>query len=286
MELALGTVQFGLPYGVAGRDVAVPENEAIAILERAHAWGIRCLDTAAAYGDIEARLARLVQGRDFRVVSKLPALPGGLAPDEIEPWVRDCIELSRERLGSRLAALLFHRAEDLLEPHADRLWAAANEHATKMDVKLGVSCYGPATLAKVRERFPIAMVQLPGNAFDQSIRAWAGAWTGVEIHLRSVFLQGLLLMPESIAARRIPVAAAALNRWHAWCRRHDIAPLTAALGIAKGLPGASHCVVGVDDMAQLEAIATAWRDAPILEAHELAVDDDRVFDPRRWPPTI
>lgn len=282
MKLALGTVQFGLPYGVAGRDAAVPEREATAILERAHAWGIRCLDTAAAYGDIEARLVRLVQDRDFRVISKLPALPAGSKPHEVESWVRDSIDRSRERLGNHLDALLFHRAEDLLDIHGDRLWAAASAHATKLGIKLGVSCYGAATLAQVRARYPVQLAQVPGNAFDQSIRTLAGKFDDVEIHLRSAFLQGLLLMPEEAAARRVPPAAAALGHWHAWCRRHHIAPLNAALAIAKGLPGASHCVVGVDDLAQFEAIAVAWRDAAARDAPELAVDDERVVDPRCW----
>jgi hypothetical protein len=81
----------------------------------------------------------------------------------------------------------------------------------------------------------------------------------------------------------VPAAAAPLARWHAWTRERDLDPLVAALSLAKGLPGVTHCVVGVDDLAQFEAIAAAWAAAVPLRACELAVHDIDVIDPRRWP---
>ena len=53
--------------------------------------------------------------------------------------------------------------------------------------------------------------------------------------------------------------------------------------MVKALPGATHCVVGVDSLAQLEAIVAAWQAAPIIEAPELACNDQAVIDPRLWP---
>ncbi len=283
MELALGTVQFGLRYGVAGRATAVPEAEVRSILASAHALGVRVLDTAAAYGDIEARLAGLAGGHAFRIVSKLAPLPPGMTGADVGRWAAQAVARARERLGERLGALLFHRAEDLLDAQGERLWNACLQQVAGDGIALGVSCYAPATLAQVRERFPVALAQLPGNALDQRLRAAPGAVAGVEIHLRSIFLQGLLLLPEAAAAARVPAAAAMLARWHAWCRERALEPLSAALGVAKGLPGVHQFVVGVDSLEHLEAIASAWRSAEPIKAPELAVDDDAVVDPRRWP---
>ena len=75
VELALGTVQFGLTYGVAGRGEPVPEREIKDILALAWRAGVRTLDTASAYGDIEERLGGLMRDRAFKVTSKIPALP-------------------------------------------------------------------------------------------------------------------------------------------------------------------------------------------------------------------
>jgi len=133
----------------------------------------------------------------------------------------------------------------------------------------------------VRAVHPVALAQLPGNALDQRI---AQAPSAVPLHLRSALLQGLLLMPLAQASQRLPVAAAALAHWHAWCAERALAPLTAALGIVKGLPGVTHCVVGAETLPQFQAIARAWQDAPVLQAPELAVAEPAVIDPRTWKP--
>jgi aryl-alcohol dehydrogenase-like predicted oxidoreductase len=284
MELALGTVQFGLRYGVAGRGTAVPPVEVRAILERAHALGIRVLDTAAAYGDIEPRLAALADGLSFRIVSKLPPCPDGLNAEAAAAWAIHTLTQSRSRLGLALGTMLFHRAEDLLESRGDALWAACAPLAIAHGMRLGVSSYDSVTFERVRARFPVTIAQLPGNALDQRLRVVpTDGDTPLELHLRSAFLQGLLLMPEAEAARRVPAAAPALARWHAWCCARGHSALVAALGIVKGLPGVSHCVVGVNDLPQLEQIATAWAAAPALKAPELHTDDPDTIDPRRWP---
>lgn len=284
MELALGTAQFGLRYGVAGRGAAVPPSEVREILVRAYAVGIRVLDTASAYGNIEQRLASLADGLPFRIVSKVPRCPAELDAAAAASWVMDVVTQSCERLGPALCAMLFHRAEDLLEPRGDALWSACAPLAAARGFGLGVSAYDSATLDLVRARFPAAIAQLPGNAFDQRLRfAPLAGEPLLELHLRSAFLQGLLLMPEAEAARRVPAAAAALSRWHTWCRERGRSALAAALGIVKGLPGVSHCVVGVDDLPQLEQIAEAWTAAPVVDAPDLHTDDLDIIDPRRWP---
>jgi aryl-alcohol dehydrogenase-like predicted oxidoreductase len=287
MELALGTVQFGLRYGVAGRDTAVPSDEARAILRRAADLGVRLLDTASAYGDIEPRLAALADGLPLRIVSKLPACPAGLDGAAAAAWARAGLASSIDRLGAALAGFMFHRAEDLLELHGDTLWQACRPLAEAHGLALGVSCYAPDTLELVRARYPIALAQLPGNALDQRLASTQPATLAapLELHLRSAFLQGLLLMPQAAAVRRVPAAATALARWHAWCGARGLPPLVAALGLVKGLPAVSHCVVGVDDLAQLEEIAAAWGAAQPLWAPELQCNELAVVDPRQWPPS-
>jgi aryl-alcohol dehydrogenase-like predicted oxidoreductase len=281
MELALGTVQFGLPYGIAGRGAAVPEAEVRRILQIAHAGGIRLLDTAAAYGTIEERLPALCGGLQFRIVSKIPALPGGANLAVVETFVADAVRSARQRLGESLSTMLFHRAEDLLGPGADSAWRAALDAARPHQVQIGVSVYGPAEARAVQKRFAIEVVQVPANAFDQRLRE-ASSLNGVATHLRSVLLQGLLLMPASEAAARVPAAAEPLARWRRWCNERGLQTLQAALALVKGMGGASHAVIGVDSAAQLETILDAWQSSAPLTAPELACNNPDVIDPRRW----
>jgi aryl-alcohol dehydrogenase-like predicted oxidoreductase len=281
--LALGTVQFGMAYGVAGRGERVTDQEARAILKRAFDIGIRDLDTAVAYGDIESRLSSLAAGLRFSLTSKVPARQPGLTRAHAAAWVRATMTSSRERLGPGLRNMMFHRADDLLEPAADDLWAPAASWAREAGIRLGVSCYDPETLRRVGERYPVRVAQVPANALDQRLKGGvAGGADGLEIHVRSAFLQGLLLMPPEEAGRRVPAAVRALGRWHDWCVQAGLPPVEAALGIVKGFPGVDRCVVGVDSVAQLDEIAAAWERAPVLTADCLAEVDPDVVDPRRW----
>lgn len=280
-RLALGSVQFGLPYGIAGRDSPVEEPEIEAILESAARHGIRCVDTAPGYGRIESKLARLSGDADFDFVSKIPAIPSDLSPSAACDFVKQSAARSMERLGSRLKTLLFHHGPDLLESFGEEAWRALEETARGTGVTCGVSCYSPVDLAEIRARFPVSVAQIPGNAFDQRLRGAVGI-KGVELHIRSVFLQGLLLMPVNLARARLPVATAAFEAWDLWCRAHDLDRLVASLGVVKSLPQVGFCVVGVDSLAQFEEITAAWDRAPRIEAGILAVSDPEVIDPRRW----
>jgi aryl-alcohol dehydrogenase-like predicted oxidoreductase len=282
-QLAVGTVQFGMAYGVAGAKRAVPEDEARRILEISAAAGARLLDTAPAYGDIEQRLAMLCEGLPFSVVSKIPALPAEIAEREVGPWIEATILRSLQRLGGRLSVLLFHRADDLLGDRGDAAWRAASD-LLPPNVRLGVSGYSPDDVAAVCRRFPVSVAQLPGSAIDQRLNGAAGLsyLRGLEIHLRTVFLQGLLLMDSAVAARRVPGCGGALSRWQDWCRHRGIDRATAALAIARGLPGVGFCVIGMDSSAQAEEIVRAWSAAAPMSVPELASVDIDVIDPRRW----
>lgn len=283
VELALGTAQFGMTYGIAGRGTPVPPHEIREIVDCAAEFGIRAIDTAPAYGDIEERLAEYLDVQFFHVISKIPALPLLPGPAEAAEFVERSIRASRRLLGPRLRTVLFHRGADLLEQHGEAIWRAASDEAARVGVRLGVSCYAPAEAIAIRQKFPVAVTQLPGNAFDQRLlRDDAGTrLSEVEVHLRSIFLQGLLLLPEAAAAARVPSAARPLAAWHAWLSKRGISALQGALGIAKALPGVRYCVVGVDRRSQLEEIATAWETSVTL-APAVSTEDPDVIDPRRW----
>jgi aryl-alcohol dehydrogenase-like predicted oxidoreductase len=283
MRLALGTVQFGMAYGIAGSGRAVPDVEARRILQSAWQAGVRTLDTAAEYGDSEIKLAALCDGHEFEVVSKVPAIPTSLAPADAVAFALAAADRSRQRLGPLLRALMCHRADDLLGERGAAVREALQRWADREGVAFGSSCYDTQTLLALRDAGPITIAQLPANALDQRLQvALPAALPGLEIHLRSVFLQGLLLMPHDAARTRLPAAAAALQRWHAWVQAAGLEPLPAALAVARSFFAASTVVVGAETCAQFEAIADAWSSARPLPAPHLAETDPLVIDPRRW----
>lgn len=288
MDLALGTVQFGLAYGAVGSGVQVDDATAVSILDDAWQHGLRWLDTAAAYGDIEQRLAGLCGSKRFRIASKIRPLATAGDAGARAALMTGSVTQSLERLGDRLRVLMFHSAADLLADDGESLWAQARKLVQGRDIRLGVSCYSPIELLRLRERLDIEFAQLPANAFDQRLLqtlhdpAGRTRLDGVVIHVRSVFLQGLLLAPGR-GATRVPAAAAALQRWQARCDQADLEPTVAALGAVQPLPGVQACVVGVESLAQWQGIRQAWSRTRPLEWPDLACADPQVYDPRMWP---
>lgn len=281
-ELALGTVQFGLGYGIGGRDRPVEEAEARRILACAHDHGVRRLDTAPAYGDIEQRLRRLCGGRSFEIVSKVPSVPRGLSDAETVPFVIKSIETSRAALGDLLHGLIFHDIADLDGERGAAIWQAAASIAAQSGLKIGVSSYASARPSFELGEYPVEMVQLPGSALDQRVASWPAVERDYEISLRSIFLQGLLLMTSAQAKQRLPRAAPFVLRWLDWCQERRLTPVDGALSVAKGFAGVSYCLVGVDDIAQLREILAHWESATPIMAPELACADLSVIDPRQW----
>src|SRR5690606_1108063 len=122
-------------------------NDIRTILKSAAAAGVTRLDTAAAYGDIEERLARLVGDLPFSVVSKIPPLAPDLPAAERAPFVRQAIARSHARLGGMLVGILFHDAAAVLGDGGATLWAAAADKTDRLGIALGVSGYDPANIA-------------------------------------------------------------------------------------------------------------------------------------------
>jgi len=269
-------------YGIAGSGERVSDAQARAILATAWELGVRRLDTAPGYGDIEQRLTDLAAARKFEIVTKIPTLPAAIDPSASAEFVRRSLDRSLERLGEAIRGVLFHASGDLARANGPAAWDAAQEWCAMRSVALGVSVYGPDELAVLAAERPVAMAQLPANAFDQRIASSSIVDGAIELTVRSAFLQGLLLMDEADAARRLPAARKPLAKWHALCRARGINPLEAALGVVKGLRGIAYGAVGVDNAEQLSQIVAAWDAAPRLSAPELATEDPAVIDPRCW----
>jgi aryl-alcohol dehydrogenase-like predicted oxidoreductase len=187
---------------------------------------------------------------------------------------------SRQRLGAALHTLLFHTAANLDGARGQTIWQTVSDWAQKENIKLGASCYAPEEGINLHKRLGITIAQIPGNALDQRLHALSSP--GYEVHLRSAFLQGLLLVPKEEAKQKLPPAAKALDRWHAWCDKNGLSPLVGALSIVKGFAPVSAVVVGVDNPAHFLEITDAWEKAKPIKATELNEAEAAVIDPRQW----
>lgn len=284
-RLALGTAQFGQAYGVANSCGQVAPHAVAAILQLAAGQGVDTLDTAIAYGGSEAALGAAGVSA-WRVITKLPALPEGTG--DVARWVREQVQGSLARLRvAQLDGLLLHRPADLLGPCGGRLRdCLAGLKAAGMIAAAGVSIYDPRELDELWPQWQPEIVQAPCSVLDR--RLLHSGWLprlqrqGRRVHLRSVFLQGLLLMP---AGRRPAFFArwqGLLDRWLAWCAARGVSPLQAALGFVCAVPGAERVIVGVDSPEQLREVLVAERPGAFEPPADLCSDDRELLEPSRW----
>lgn len=294
-RIGLGTVQFGMDYGVSNCAGRPHESDVAAILEKAIGAGMRYLDTAAGYGEAEVLIGRhLSRGHRMRIVTKTPSSNDLIFRKKHRQWLIDEIEASCERLRiERLYGVLLHNASDLAKDGSEQLIAALHEVKSRGWVeRIGVSVYDADELAVAENCFCPELVQLPLNALDRRFVA-AGRLdrlkaSGAEVHARSVFLQGLLLMePASVPNSLAPVRTAICSLRERWTAQH-LSPVAGCLQVVLSHPEIDVAIVGVNRLSELneiEAAITQIADRP-MDFELPAMPDPIYLDPRRWPAKV
>lgn len=282
MKLALGTAQFGSPYGIANGVGRLGLSEIEAIIALARESGVDTLDTAIAYGDSEARLG--VVGVDgFKIVTKLPV---ALDADP-KSWAQRHLEASLKRLKvNSIYGLLLHRSEYLSGPHGPEI-AAGLQLLKKEGLvrKIGVSIYDPSELNLVARECAIDLVQAPFNLFDRRLETsgWLNRLNnmGVEVHARSIFLQGLLLMERECLPKKFLQWSGLFNNWYAWLSRVDVTASEACIAFSSH-PLINRVLVGVDSVAQLNQIVKLSSKQLRSNLPNLNCNDLKLINPSNW----
>ncbi len=284
-RLALGTVQFGLPYGIANREGQVSLAEAKFMLHLAKASGVNTIDTAIAYGNSEACLGKLgMQG--LNVVTKLPALPENCI--DVHSWVHKQVYASLTLLGvTKIFGLLLHRPDQLLTSNGAKLYQSLKElKKNGLVQKTGISIYSPSELDELIPKYNFDLVQAPLNLIDQ--RFFRSGWLhrlkqdGVEIHTRSAFLQGLLLMSRTdIPSKFLPWENLWL-KWHSWLANHGISALQASIAFPLSFTEIDRIVVGANSVRQLSEIMSATKWPSNINLPDLKCHDEILINPSKW----
>lgn len=290
-RLALGTAQLGMPYGIANRRGRLSAEEVTAILDRAVRGGIRCFDTAAAYGDAERLIGDYLRVRSLeRQVKVVTKLTVGNTCDRVT--LRAAVAASRARLGGVPGTVLLHDPGSLAQwegPVGETLRVCRAEGIVGA---IGVSVYHPEQFAAALALDGLEVIQAPASVFDRRLEQ-AGLLErayerGVRVMLRSVFLQGLLLLGPGRHPAGLGFAAPRLRRWQELCARRAVDPATVALRFVLQRAGPASVVVGCESESQLRQLldAAGAPDLPaevVAELECLATSDRGLLDPTRWP---
>jgi aryl-alcohol dehydrogenase-like predicted oxidoreductase len=258
-QIALGTANFGLQYGVKNqRQLSLKEVKQI--LDACSASGVATFDTAIGYGESQRVLGSAgCHGLDC--ITKLPGLPAQVG--DIAEWVHSQVAQARLDLRQEsLYGLLLHRPGDLLGPHGPELAKAMHLAQEEFNIqKLGISVYEPQELLDCWKVLQYDLVQLPCNVFDQRFTTGPAVAhlrsRNIEVHARSVFLQGLLLMPDISRPAYFNPWAHVFEAWHTLVETSKKTPLEVCLAFANQQRFVDKWVIGVDSEDQLLGILSA-----------------------------
>lgn len=291
MKLGLGTVQFGTNYGISNESGQTTKDEAAAVLKIAESNGIRVLDTARLYGTSEMVLGGLLHaGHPFRIITKTVKFNGDTIRREDSGALLDGFQHSLMDLGQDVVyGLLMHQAADLLKPNGAYLYEAMCELRDKHRKvqKIGVSVYTPEEANAICDMFPIDLIQLPMSVFDQRFIS-SGVLhrlreARVEIHTRSVFLQGLMLMaPEHLHPYFSPILPL-IRSYREALASYGLTGIEAALDFANKVAEVDTILVGVNDNRQLEELISQKPSGLSIDFYSsFAIEDIRFVNPALW----
>jgi aryl-alcohol dehydrogenase-like predicted oxidoreductase len=285
-KIALGSAQFGDNYGIANKVGKVSQYEVVHILQAARNFGINTIDTAISYGDSEISLGSTsLDG--FDIITKLPQFE--INCSSILETMRAQITESLRRLGiKQLYGLHLHNSADLLSPMGNQIYYSMEIMKDEGLVKkIGVSIYDLDEIKKIHDCYKFDIVQIPlnilNNIFLKSGWIYRLKRHGVEIHARSIFLQGVLLLDFNQMQYLFPECITLWRSWHAWLRHEKITALEACLGFALSIEHLDKVIVGIDSLDHLQGICSSidnCNDSTIYPQFDF--EDIGILDPRKW----
>lgn len=285
-RIALGTAQILEGYGVSRSAASIGKGQMESLLQLCESSGVNTIDTAPVYGEAESILGEQMLS-SFKVVTKLSGRPRSSL--DITDWVEHEVFSSLKRLSiSSLYGLLIHDPEVVLNADGPAIIDCMKRLKDDGFInKIGISIYNPDELTRITPLFMPDIVQAPVNLIDRSLER--SGWleklksNDVEIHARSIFLQGLLLLKR----KEIPSFAHGWddiwNLWHDFISGSEHGPVELCLAYPLSLIGLDKIIIGTESIDQFSEILALPVLSHINEDLEwLTSFDDRLINPSKW----
>lgn len=284
-KIIIGTAQFGLDYGIANSLGKMKTSEIKKIIKYARANNIKDIDTAHAYGDSEKRLGN-VGIKNFNVVVKLPATnptyPYGR-------WVKKSIDSSFKKLKINKAdTVLVHNAKFLLDPKmGKKIYEELKKFKNKNIINnIGVSIYSISDLKNIIKKFPMDVVLISLNIFDQRILDKKIIKTlkrrNIKIYTRSTFLQGLLLMPKNKIPTKFNRWKNKFDMWFKELENKKVNSYNACLDFVLKNKAVDKTLIGIDSFKQFKEI---FKDKPKININYEKFNSNKInklINPAKW----
>lgn len=274
-RLVLGTVQLGIQYGI-NNSLGKPESpQAMKILHEAFAAGISTLDTAKAYGNAMELIGNYHRQskHKFKVISKFHSSSQYLLKDVQ-------IELEQMQI-EQFEAYLFHSFGDFNNASKQLFKDLGQLKEKRLIGKIGVSVYGNDQFEKALQHSEIDLIQFPYNLLDNNFQRGEmikqAKNNGKELHVRSVFLQGLFFMNEARIPEKIKAIYPYLSRLKDIAQNEGLGMEELALAYVLQNNAIDKVLIGVDSLEQLKSnLRIVEKVSAISETLKVCIDSIHV----------
>ena len=282
MKIVLGTVQFGVNYGINNAAGQVPFSEVCEVFRIAHKNGIKTLDTSSAYGKSEKVLGKALKETNlkFNIVSKYP---------KSEKSVCETFETSLTNLGvdSLYGYLVHHFDFWQQKPEIfDEMTSLKNEGKIQ---KVGFSIYNVEQLQELFDKnIKFDIIQFPYNMFDRQFEPYMQELVnrGVEIHTRSAFLQGLFFKDTNTLSDTLKPLKPYLDVLHEYCAKRKISMEQLALGDVVANECVKGNLIGVDNHDQFNAnikvVDAGLTSEDVAFVKSIDIKEKELLNPVNW----
>ncbi len=283
MRLVLGSVQFGMNYGIL-KNKKINFKELKRIKDLSVKSKIRYIDTAPSYGNSQNVIAKS-NLNSLNIITKIK-LPNNKNIN-IEKWIYEEIVKSLRKLKTnKLYALLIHNYEDLLGNRGkDYLFFLKQLKKKKIISKLGLSIYSPEEIKKIWKFWKPDIIQVPFNVIDNRIldSKWLDTLKrfNIKIFARSIFLQGLLLN-RSYNLKLSKAHKAVLDRFKNWCFKNNISTIKGCLHFVRQYKKIDYLIIGFNNYKHLKEIIDCYKESKFRVPKIFSCNDLNLIDPRRW----
>jgi aryl-alcohol dehydrogenase-like predicted oxidoreductase len=285
LKIALGGAQFGQKYGISSGQAPPSVDEVKSIINAAKNYHVDLIDTAIGYGQSQKILGSCGLEK-FRVVTKIPTVPQNVM--DIDGWVLDVVSRSLDELKiSKLYAVMLHNPAQLVETRGKQIYRALLKvQELGLALKIGGSFYDPLSILNCINNFRLEIIQCPLNPMDRRLIN-TGVLDflkdlGVEVHTRSIFLQGLLLLDPEMRPNSFSQWKDVFVGWDLWLKQNSISALEACVRFQLQFDGIDRVVVGVQSFEQLEEVVYKASLSPVDIPGYISTEDVRFINPVNW----
>ena len=285
-KIILGTVQFGLDYGINNKLGKPNFKQSCEILSKAFDSGITTLDTAEAYGDahnIIGGFHNINPSKKFDIITKIPH-----GSDLTNIYQKVCNYLKDLNVDC-IDTLMFHSFDTYIKSLNDfKLVSKLIDN--NLVNKIGVSVYNNSQIEKLLDNEKIKVVQLPFNLFDNTNRR--GEYikklkeAGKITHTRSAFLQGIFFKnptDSNFIVRKLSNELTFLNQLS---DKYNVPIGSFALNYCLSQKDIDQVIIGTDSINQLEqnieSIKLNLEDSLVDEINSIFIKNEKFLNPSLW----